>query len=38
VQPGHATYLARGMTPLAKLVQWARGNGRIRRAASGGRR
>ena len=38
VQPGHATYFARGLTPLAKLVQRARGNGRIRRAASGGRR
>jgi predicted metal-dependent phosphoesterase TrpH len=30
VQPGRATYLARGMTPLAKLVQRARGNGRVR--------
>ena len=38
VQPGHATYFARGLTPLAKLVQRARGNGRIGRAAPGGRR
>ena len=35
VQPGHATYLARGLTPLAKLVQRARGNGRVRRAVTG---
>ncbi len=38
VQPGHATYFARGLTPLAKLVQRARGNGRVRRAVSGERR
>jgi predicted metal-dependent phosphoesterase TrpH len=35
VQPGHATYLARGLTPLAKLVQRVRGNGRVRRAVTG---
>lgn len=27
---GRATYLVRGWTPLAKLVQWLRGNGRVR--------
>ena len=37
VQPGRATYFARGLTPLAKLVQRARGNGRVRRAVSGER-
>jgi len=35
VQPGHATYLARGLTPFAKLVQRVRGNGRVRRAVTG---
>ena len=35
VQPGHATYLARGLTPFAKLVQRARGNGRVPRVGSG---
>jgi hypothetical protein len=35
VQPGHATYFARGLTPFAKLVQRARGNGRVSRAAPG---
>ena len=29
VQPGRATYFARGLTPFAKLVQRARGNGRV---------
>jgi hypothetical protein len=38
VQPGHATYFARGLTPLAKLVQRVRGNGRVQRAVSGERR
>jgi hypothetical protein len=35
VQPGHATYLVRGLTPIAKLLQRARGNGRPRRLAPG---
>ena len=35
VQPGHATYFARGLTPLAKLVQRVRGNGRVPRVGSG---
>jgi predicted metal-dependent phosphoesterase TrpH len=30
IVPGRASYLVRGFTPLAKLVQRARGNGRIR--------
>jgi predicted metal-dependent phosphoesterase TrpH len=30
VIPGRASYLVRGFTPLAKLVQRARGNGRVR--------
>ncbi len=38
IQPGHATYFARGLTPLAKLVQRARGNGRVARAVPGPRR
>jgi len=38
VQPGRATYFVRGVTPFAKLVQRARGNGRVRPAPSGGRR
>jgi len=38
VQPGRATYFARGVTPFAKLVQRARGNGRVRPVPSGGRR
>jgi len=32
--PGRASYLARALTPLAKLVQRTRGNGRIRSATS----
>jgi predicted metal-dependent phosphoesterase TrpH len=35
VQPGHATYLVRGLTPIAKLLQRARGNGRPRRLSQG---
>jgi predicted metal-dependent phosphoesterase TrpH len=31
--PGRATYYARAITPIAKLVQRARGNGRIRKGA-----
>lgn len=31
--PGRASYLVRGLTPLAKLIQRARGNGRIVAAA-----
>ena len=38
VQPGHAAYFARGLTPLAKLVQRARGNGRVRLPATRDRR
>jgi len=38
VQPGHATYLVRGLTPIAKLLQRARGNGRPRRPSPGGPR
>ena len=30
VQPGRAAYFVRGVTPFAKLVQRARGNGRVR--------
>ncbi len=37
VQPGHATYFARSLTPFAKLVQRARGNGRAPRAPTGER-
>jgi predicted metal-dependent phosphoesterase TrpH len=32
IVPGRASYVVRGFTPLAKLVQRARGNGRIRAA------
>lgn len=35
IQPGHATYLVRGVTPLAKLIQRLRGNGRVGPAAPG---
>ncbi len=35
--PGRATYFVRAVTPVAKLVQRARGNGRIRPAAGPGR-
>jgi predicted metal-dependent phosphoesterase TrpH len=38
VQPGRATFFVRGVTPFAKLVQRARGNGRVRPVPSGGRR
>ena len=38
VQPGRAAYFVRGVTPFAKLVQRARGKGRVRPAASGGPR
>ena len=38
VQPGRATYLVRGVTPFAKLVQRARGNGRVPPIPSRGRR
>lgn len=38
VQPGRATYLARGLTPLAKLVQRARGQGRVHPFPPGGPR
>jgi predicted metal-dependent phosphoesterase TrpH len=37
VQPGRATYLARGVTPFAKLLQRARGKGRGRPVPSRGR-
>jgi hypothetical protein len=30
IVPGRASYVARAITPLAKLVQRARGNGRVR--------
>ena len=30
LQPGRATYFARGLTPLAKLINRLRGNGRVR--------
>jgi hypothetical protein len=33
IVPGRATYFVRAITPLAKLVQRARGNGRIREGA-----
>jgi hypothetical protein len=33
IVPGRATYFVRAITPLAKLVQRARGNGRIRKGA-----
>ncbi len=33
VVPGRATYFARAITPLAKIVQRVRGNGRVRPAA-----
>lgn len=33
IVPGRATYLVRGITPVAKLVNRARGNGRIRPGA-----
>ena len=29
---GRATYFIRAVTPVAKLIQWARGNGRYARA------
>ena len=32
IVPGRATYLVRAITPMAKLVNRARGNGRIRPA------
>jgi len=32
---GRATYLVRAITPVAKVIQWARGNGRIRPTAVG---
>jgi predicted metal-dependent phosphoesterase TrpH len=38
VQPGRAAYFVRGVTPFAKLVQRARGNGRVRPVAPDGRR
>ena len=38
VQPGHATFFARGVTPFAKLVQRVRGNGRVPPAAPADRR
>jgi predicted metal-dependent phosphoesterase TrpH len=34
VVPGRATYFVRAITPLAKLVQRFRGNGRVRPAGS----
>ena len=34
--PGRASYLARVITPVAKLVQRARGNGRVRPSGPGG--
>jgi hypothetical protein len=37
VQPGHATFFARGLTPFAKLIQRARGNGRVSRPSPGER-
>jgi predicted metal-dependent phosphoesterase TrpH len=37
LQPGRATYFARGFTPLAKLVNRVRGNGRVRPQAGDGR-
>ncbi len=38
VQPGRAAYFVRGVTPFAKLVQRARGKGRVRPAPSSGAR
>jgi predicted metal-dependent phosphoesterase TrpH len=38
VQPGRAAFFVRGVTPFAKLVQRARGNGRARHAPPGDRR
>ena len=34
IVPGRATYYVRAITPVAKLVQRMRGNGRVRPAAA----
>jgi hypothetical protein len=36
IVPGRASYYVRAITPFAKLVQRARGNGRVRPAGSSG--
>ena len=36
IVPGRASYVARAITPMAKLVQRARGNGRVRAVGSDG--